>query len=90
LGLARDVIGGHHECFDGSGYPNGLSGDAIPLAARLLAVADAYVAMTSDRPHRPALDAVTAQALIQRDAGKQFDPRVVDAFVDVVVNGFGN
>lgn len=67
-----------------------MRGDAIPLAAMLVAVADTYVAMTSDRPHRRALDTVSAQVLIQRGAGKQFDPRVVDAFVDVVANGFGS
>lgn len=90
LGLARDIIGAHHEHFDGSGYPNGLGGESIPLSARLVAVADAYVAMTSARPHRVAMDAVTAQMLIKNGAGRQFDPRMVEAFFDVVANGFGN
>jgi CheY-like chemotaxis protein len=87
LGLASEVIGAQHECFDGSGYPLRLSGDAIPMAARLVAVADAYVAMTSDRPHRPALDAASAQALIGQGAGRRFDPRMVDALIEVVRHG---
>jgi len=70
----------HHERFDGRGYPDGLAGMAIPLDARILAVADAYDAMTSDRPYRPALTHAEAIARLWADAGAQFDPECVQAF----------
>jgi HD-GYP domain-containing protein (c-di-GMP phosphodiesterase class II) len=69
----------HHEHFDGSGYPDGLSGLAIPEEARILAVADAYDAMTSDRPYSEAVSRAAARAELQREAGRQFDPRIVAA-----------
>jgi putative nucleotidyltransferase with HDIG domain len=71
----------HHERWDGAGYPDGLRGRAIPLGARVIAVADAYDAMTSDRPYRKALPYETAIAELERGAGTQFDPDVVQAFV---------
>ncbi|MBI4285024.1 MAG: response regulator [Chloroflexi bacterium] len=71
----------HHEHYDGSGYPDGLAGDSIPLTARILAVADAYDAMTSERPYRKALPAEVACAEITRCAGTQFDPAVVDCLL---------
>jgi HD-GYP domain-containing protein (c-di-GMP phosphodiesterase class II) len=71
----------HHERFDGTGYPFGLAGEEIPFGARIFAVADAYDAMTSDRPYRRALPATAALAELLRCAGSQFDPRVVHAFV---------
>jgi len=71
----------HHERPDGRGYPRGLAGEAIPLEARILAVADSYEAMTSDRVYRLAMAPEDAQAELRRCAGKQFDPRVVDAFL---------
>jgi putative two-component system response regulator len=89
LGLARDIVSGCHEFFNGTGHPAGLRGDAIPLAARLVSVAYAYVDLTSDSPQRPALSTISAQTVIQQGSGKQFDPRVVDAFIDVVAHGFG-
>jgi HD-GYP domain-containing protein (c-di-GMP phosphodiesterase class II) len=70
----------HHERWDGSGYPGGLTGEAIPLEARILAVADAYEAMTSPRPHRPAIAADQALARIRGGAGVQFDPQLAAAF----------
>ena len=69
-----------HEHFDGSGYPDGLSGDDIPLASRIVLVADAYDAMTSDRPYRDAIPQDEALAELRRHAGTQFDPRCVAAF----------
>jgi putative nucleotidyltransferase with HDIG domain len=75
----------HHERFDGRGYPDGLSAERIPLAARIIAVADAYHAMTSDRPYRGRLSLAQARAEIQRCAGSHFCPRVVDAFLSVSV-----
>jgi hypothetical protein len=73
----------HHEWYDGSGYPHGLAGDEIPLAARILAVADVYDALTSERPYRSALSPDEALAHLQRMAGVQFDGTVVDAFARI-------
>jgi diguanylate cyclase (GGDEF)-like protein len=80
----RDISGwvlAHHERVDGGGYPHGLAGDAIPLEARILAVADAYEAMTADRPYRTALGHDAAREELMAGAGTQFDPAVVDAFL---------
>jgi putative nucleotidyltransferase with HDIG domain len=84
FGFLRDalpVVLHHHEHFDGSGYPYGLSGDSIPFAARIFAVVDAYDAMTSDRPYRPPLDPDEAKQELARCAATQFDPHIVDAFL---------
>lgn len=75
----------HHERFDGQGYPDGLKGEDIPLAARIVAVVDAFEAMTSDRPYRKAISPEDAIRELQRCAGTQFDPEVVEAFASVVV-----
>jgi putative nucleotidyltransferase with HDIG domain len=80
----RSWILAHHERPDGRGYPNGLSGEEIPLEARILAVADAYEAMTSDRVYRAAIAKQSARAELLRCAGTQFDPRVVAAFLAVL------
>ena len=64
------------------GYPMGLMGDEIPLGARIIAVVDAFDAMTTTRPYRPALPTEEAAHVIRREKGRQFDPRVVDAFLD--------
>jgi two-component system, cell cycle response regulator len=82
-GLAP-TIRSHHERWDGRGYPDGLARQAIPLGARILAVADAYSAITSDRPYQPARDAGWALAELQRCAGAQFDPAVVEALARVL------
>jgi HD-GYP domain-containing protein (c-di-GMP phosphodiesterase class II) len=79
LGLLAPAIRGHHEHWDGSGYPDGLCGTEIPLAARIVAVADAYGAITTERPYRAASSPEWALAEIRRCAGTQFDPRVVAA-----------
>src|SRR5581483_3040757 len=84
LGNAALVIRHHHERFDGSGYPDGLRGSDIPLAARIFAVADAFDAMTSDRPYRRALSVERAIEEICDGGGSQFDPDVVRVFVDMV------
>jgi len=76
------VVRSHHERWDGGGYPDGLAGTAVPLPARVFAVADALDAMTSDRPYRPALDWEAARTEILAQAGTQFDPLVVEAFAE--------
>jgi putative nucleotidyltransferase with HDIG domain len=77
--IVRDMARNHHERFDGKGYPDGLAGKEIPLAARILTVADAFDAMTSDRPYRRALSLEVAAAEITRNSGSQFCPDVVAA-----------
>ena len=79
--LVRDVVAYHHERWDGSGYPYGLRGEEIPLPARIFAVADAYDALTNDRPYRATVRASAAIAEIRACAGTQFNPQVVAAFV---------
>lgn len=78
------VIRHHHERYDGRGYPEGLRGREIPLGARILGVVDAYVALTSERPHRPAFDPADALAALERGAGHQFDPEVVEIVIRIV------
>ena len=78
------VIRNHHERYDGSGYPDGLRGRAIPMGSRIIAVVDAYVAMTSARSHREALEPAAALKELIRQAGHQFDPEVVEAFQRVL------
>ena len=82
--MSRDVILQHHERYDGSGYPAHLQGEAITLPARIVAVADTYVAMTSTRPYRPAHSVEDALSHIRKGRGRLYDPRVVDAFLDVI------
>jgi diguanylate cyclase (GGDEF)-like protein len=79
-----------HERFDGRGYPDGLAGDAIPLASRIVAVCDAFHAMTSDRPYRVAMSAEGALDELRRGAGTQFDPMVVSAFERVRAQAFSS
>ena len=81
LEMARDIAMCHHEKFDGSGYPNGLSGEDIPLAARIVTVADVYDALVSKRVYKPSMTHEQAKNLILRDAGNHFDPDMVDAFI---------
>ena len=76
---AAQIVRHHHERWDGNGYPDGLAGEEIPLAARVFSVADALDAMTTDRPYRPGATLGQARAEIREKAGTQFDPSVVDA-----------
>jgi putative nucleotidyltransferase with HDIG domain len=80
---ALDIPYCHHERWDGTGYPRGLKGEEIPFAARIFPVIDVWDALTSDRPYRKALPYQEVRQRIQADSGKHFDPRVVDAFMDM-------
>jgi hypothetical protein len=84
LGNVIPIVYHHHEHYDGSGYVTGLAGAEIPLGSRILAVVDAYVAMTSGRPYRISLSHADAIAELRREAGKQFDPSIVQAVIEVV------
>jgi HD-GYP domain-containing protein (c-di-GMP phosphodiesterase class II) len=79
LGSVRDLILGHHERWDGTGYPRGLKGEEIPLGSRILAVVDAYDSITRGRPYRTARTHDEAMTELRRECGRQFDPDVVDA-----------
>jgi response regulator RpfG family c-di-GMP phosphodiesterase len=85
VGYFKDIlplVESHHEWYDGSGgYPKKLRGEQIPLGARILAVADAYDALTCQRPHRPSLTTDQAAQVLKRGAGKQWDPRIVETFL---------
>ncbi|RPJ50722.1 MAG: HD-GYP domain-containing protein, partial [Chloroflexi bacterium] len=81
---ALDVVYNHHEKWDGSGYPRGLNGEEIPLSARIFAVVDVWDALTNDRPYRPAWTVGEARDYMQDQAGRHFDPRVIDVFLRIV------
>jgi putative nucleotidyltransferase with HDIG domain len=89
LAGATPVILHHHERWDGSGYPDGLAGEAIPLAARLVAVADVYDALTSERPYRAALTPAEARQHLEAQAGRMLDPRAVAAFLELTRDRVG-
>jgi HD-GYP domain-containing protein (c-di-GMP phosphodiesterase class II) len=74
----------HHEWFDGTGYPDGLAGEAISLGARIFAAADCYDALISDRPYRPGMERERVIEIIKQGTGRQFDPQVVQAFLQVM------
>lgn len=85
LGSAAEVVRSHHERWDGEGYPDGLAAEEIPLAARVFAVADVLDALTTERPYRPASPLSVARETIAQESGRQFDPRVVEAFCTIPV-----
>ncbi len=87
-GVAREVIAFHHERWDGTGYPWGLAGEKIPLAARIFAVADAFDAISNDRPYQRASSVDTALEKIAANAGTQFDPGIVAPFIPLVRRQF--
>ncbi len=80
----RSILLCHHENFDGSGYPEGLEGDQIPIGARIFALVDAFVAMTSDRSYREKLTLERASIELEEYAGKQFDPKLVSIFLNII------
>jgi cyclic di-GMP phosphodiesterase len=89
MGEAVDIVRAHHERFDGGGYPRGLRGEEIPLAARIFAIADSFDAMTSDRPYRSALSTEEAVAEIRAASRTQFDPHCVEAFETLAAEDAG-
>ena len=87
LNLSPNIISyiqHHHERYDGTGYPDGLAGEKIPLGARIIAISDSYDSMTSDRPYRKPLTNGDAKSELLKNAGKQFDPKLVALFLDVL------
>ena len=78
---ALPIVAQHHENFDGTGYPNGLSGENIDLKARILAVADCYDAIVSDRPYRQGLPPAKVIEILKQGSGTKFDPEVINAFL---------
>lgn len=84
LRYAREIAYGHHEKWDGTGYPQGLSGNAIPLSARIMAVADVYDALISKRVYKSAMSHNLAVEYIMQASGKHFDPAIIDMLVDVI------
>jgi HD-GYP domain-containing protein (c-di-GMP phosphodiesterase class II) len=84
LAKTGSIVRSHHEHYDGNGYPDGLIGDEIPMAARVISCCDAFNAMTTDRAYRSAMPVAAAVAELTANAGTQFDPRVVDALIEIV------
>ncbi|MBF0163090.1 MAG: bacteriohemerythrin [Magnetococcales bacterium] len=84
LAMATRIAGSHHEKFSGSGYPTGVAGDQIPLEGRIVALADVFDALVSERPYKHAWSEEEACGLIQRESGRMFDPRIVEAFMTVL------
>ena len=81
LCMARQIALTHHEKWDGSGYPEGLAGEAIPLAARIVAIADVFDALTTRRPYKEAWSMETAFCHLRAEAGRHFDPALVEPFI---------
>jgi putative two-component system response regulator len=84
LALAREIAWCHHEKWDGSGYPRGLAGDAIPMSARIVAVADVFDALTTARPYKRAWTVEAAAEQLRKDAGHHFDPQLVELFMGIL------
>ena len=84
LRMARSIALTHHEKWDGSGYPNGLAGEAIPLEGRIVAIADVFDALTSVRPYKPAWPVEEALEFLRRESGRHFDPELVELFLGIL------
>ncbi len=87
LSVVADYILSHHERWDGTGYPRNLKGAQIPLLCRILALADAYDAMTSDRVYRKAMSKEEAMEVLRKNSGSQFDPVLADLFMGLLTEG---
>ena len=79
-----EILENHHERFDGTGYPKGLKGEEIPLAARIVSIVDSFHAMISNRPYRKAMSVEDAILVLRQESGKQFDPLIVDIFITII------
>ncbi len=88
LSSTHDVVACHHEKFDGSGYPRGLSGKAIPAVARVFAIADVFDALTSKRPYKPAMALADALKILRDGAGKHFDPSILQVFENIALEQY--
>ena len=88
--MAEEIALNHHERWDGTGYPRGLQGEAIPLVARLVAVANVFDALTHDRPYRRAWPLEEVRAEIARQSGRHFDPRIAQAFLGLASAGISS
>ena len=84
LAMAREIALSHHEKWDGSGYPRRLAGEQIPVAARIVAITDVFDALTSERPYKKPWTASDALAFMAENAARQFDPTLLEAFVELV------
>ncbi|HMX47532.1 MAG TPA: HD domain-containing phosphohydrolase, partial [Candidatus Obscuribacter sp.] len=84
LSKISPIVEAYQEHWDGSGYPNGLKGDVIPIEARIVSLVDAYTAMTSQRPYREAMTKAEAIKAIQEGSGKEWDPRIVKIFLSLL------
>jgi HD-GYP domain-containing protein (c-di-GMP phosphodiesterase class II) len=84
LQMARRVALTHHEKWDGSGYPQGLAGEAIAIEGRIVAIADVFDALTNERPYKPAWPVEQAVELLREQAGRHFDPALVQVFIDLL------
>jgi HD-GYP domain-containing protein (c-di-GMP phosphodiesterase class II) len=77
----RPAIRNHHERWDGKGYPDAMKGEVIPMAARIVCIADAFDAMVTERPYKPALSLEVSYGFLRKGAGAQFDPKLVELFI---------
>ena len=84
LQMAAEIALSHHEKWNGSGYPNGLSGEAIPISGRITAIADVFDALTSERPYKKAWSVEKSVELIKSESGEHFDPTIVEHFLEVL------
>lgn len=83
INVAIEIVATHHEKYDGTGYPNTLKGEEIPLSGRLMAIIDVYDALTSNRVYKPAFLHEEAMKIIESERGKHFDPEITDAFIEI-------
>ena len=81
--MAKNIAAFHHERFDGTGYPEGLKGESIPLEARIFALADVYDALRSERPYKKSINHIEVIKKIKSESGKHFDPDIVNAFLTI-------
>ena len=84
LAMSKEIAITHHEKWDGSGYPNGLKGEEIPISGRIIAIADVFDALTTERPYKKAWSVEDAVKLIEESSGSHFDPALVDIFREVL------